>query len=109
MQGAIRSVGVSNFVPSNLERIIAETPQHERIAVHAQLLVQRGALDEFEGEVERLAAGCRFADCRHLREPACAVRSAAEVGALAARRYESYRRLRRLYEELTSARGPGRG
>ena len=38
------------------ERIIAESPQHERLAVHAQLLVQRRALGEFEGEVERLAA-----------------------------------------------------
>jgi ribosome biogenesis GTPase / thiamine phosphate phosphatase len=59
-------------------------------------------------EVRRLAVGCRFADCRHLREPGCAVRAAAESGAMSARRYESYRRLRRLYEELTAARGPRR-
>ncbi len=60
-------------------------------------------------EVDRLATGCRFQDCRHLREPGCAVRGAAESGALDARRYESYRRLRRLYEDLTAARGHGRG
>ena len=59
-------------------------------------------------EVERLAAGCRFADCRHMREPGCAVQAAAESGAMPARRYESYRRLRRLYEELTAARRPHR-
>jgi ribosome biogenesis GTPase len=59
-------------------------------------------------EVERLAPGCRFLDCRHLREPACAVRSAAETGGLHPRRYESYRRMRRLYEELAEARGPER-
>jgi len=59
-------------------------------------------------EVRHLAVGCRFADCRHLREPGCAVRAAAESGAMSARRYESYRRLRRLYEELTAARGPRR-
>jgi ribosome biogenesis GTPase / thiamine phosphate phosphatase len=59
-------------------------------------------------EVERLASGCRFADCRHMREPVCAVRAAAEAGTLHARRYESYRRLRRLREELTAARGPQR-
>src|SRR6516162_6335810 len=29
-------------------------------------------------EVEKLAPGCRFADCRHMREPACAVRQAVE-------------------------------
>lgn len=56
-------------------------------------------------EVARLAPGCRFADCRHLREPGCAVRAAAESGALHARRYESYRRLRRLREELAASRG----
>ncbi|MGH8267911.1 MAG: ribosome small subunit-dependent GTPase A [Steroidobacteraceae bacterium] len=55
-------------------------------------------------EVQRLCAGCRFLDCRHMREPGCAVRTAAESGALHARRYESYRRLRRLHEELTAAR-----
>lgn len=54
-------------------------------------------------EVERLAVNCRFADCKHLREPGCAVRDA-----LSPRRYESYRRLRRLYDDLTEARGPGR-
>jgi ribosome biogenesis GTPase len=55
-------------------------------------------------EVARLAGGCRFLDCRHLREPGCAVRAAADSGALAPRRYESYRRLRRLREELSARR-----
>jgi ribosome biogenesis GTPase len=59
-------------------------------------------------EVERLASGCRFLDCRHMREPGCAVRAAAEAGTLHARRYESYRRLRRLREDLSAARGHGR-
>jgi ribosome biogenesis GTPase / thiamine phosphate phosphatase len=56
-------------------------------------------------EVARLAAGCRFLDCRHMREPGCAVRQAVESGAMDARRYESYRRLRRLAEDLTAVRG----
>ncbi|NBU25899.1 MAG: ribosome small subunit-dependent GTPase A [Gammaproteobacteria bacterium] len=59
-------------------------------------------------EVGELSAGCRFIDCRHLREPDCAVRTAAETGAFDARRYESYRRLRRLYEDLQAAAGPGK-
>jgi ribosome biogenesis GTPase / thiamine phosphate phosphatase len=57
-------------------------------------------------EVERLAADCRFQDCQHLREPDCAVRAALEAGSLHPRRYESYRRLRRLREKLSEARGP---
>jgi ribosome biogenesis GTPase / thiamine phosphate phosphatase len=60
-------------------------------------------------EVERLAPGCRFADCRHMREPGCAVQAATQNGDMNPRRYESYRRLRRLHEELTAARGPERG
>ena len=56
-------------------------------------------------EVRRLAPGCRFLDCRHLREPGCAVRQGVESGIMDARRYESYRRLRRLAEELTAVRG----
>jgi ribosome biogenesis GTPase / thiamine phosphate phosphatase len=56
-------------------------------------------------EVARLGAGCRFSDCRHMREPGCAVRAAAEDGSWHARRYESYRRLRRLREQFSAGRG----
>ena len=59
-------------------------------------------------EVARLAPLCRFDDCKHMREPGCAVSGAALSGELHARRYESYRRMRRLWDELTDARGPGR-
>ncbi len=58
-------------------------------------------------EVERLAPGCRFHDCRHMREPDCAVRAAVDAGTFHPRRYESYRRLRMLFEKLSAARGPG--
>ncbi|HEX4152100.1 MAG TPA: ribosome small subunit-dependent GTPase A [Steroidobacteraceae bacterium] len=51
-------------------------------------------------EIHRVAADCRFNDCRHLEEPACAVRAAVLAGGIAARRYESYRRLFRLYQKL---------
>jgi ribosome biogenesis GTPase / thiamine phosphate phosphatase len=55
-------------------------------------------------EVAQRAPHCRFDDCRHLKEPACAVRAASECGDISARRYESYRRLRRLFETLGSRR-----
>jgi ribosome biogenesis GTPase / thiamine phosphate phosphatase len=51
-------------------------------------------------EVARLASQCRFHDCRHMQEPACAIRAGVAGGTVDPRRYESYRRLRRLYEEL---------
>jgi ribosome biogenesis GTPase len=55
-------------------------------------------------EVARLAPQCRFLDCRHLQEPQCAVRAGVETGVVDARRYESYRRSRRLYDQLWEKR-----
>ena len=57
-------------------------------------------------EVDRRARDCKFQDCRHMQEPSCAVIAAVEAGELLARRYESYRRLRRRYSDLVEARGP---
>jgi ribosome biogenesis GTPase len=48
--------------------------------------------DTFD-DIEALAAGCRFADCRHGEEPRCAVKAAVEAGQLPAERLESYRAL----------------
>ncbi len=58
-------------------------------------------------EIAGLAAGCRFPDCLHLREPQCAVRAAAERAQIDARRYESYRRLLNLNRQLGERRGWG--
>jgi ribosome biogenesis GTPase len=58
-------------------------------------------------EIAALAMNCRFADCRHMEEPRCAVRDSVGQGALTARRYESYRRLRRLAERLHESWPPG--
>lgn len=58
-------------------------------------------------EVAARFPGCRFLDCKHLQEPGCAVIAAVETREMHARRYESYRRLRRLYSDLVEARGPG--
>jgi ribosome biogenesis GTPase len=44
-------------------------------------------------DVAAIAPSCRFRDCLHLDEPECAVRYAAESGALDGRRYDSYRRI----------------
>jgi ribosome biogenesis GTPase len=51
-------------------------------------------------EVHARSALCRFNDCRHMEEPGCAVRAAVAGGLITARRYESYRRLFRLYDKL---------
>ena len=51
-------------------------------------------------EIEKAGHECRFANCRHLREPGCAVKSGVENDTISARRYESYRRLLFLTEKL---------
>jgi ribosome biogenesis GTPase len=52
------------------------------------------AVDTAFPEIEALAAGCRFRDCRHETEPGCAVRAAVEDGTLDPGRWEGYLRLR---------------
>lgn len=51
-------------------------------------------------EIVAAAERCRFGNCRHMREPGCAVKEGVERGTVSARRYESYRRLLRLTEDL---------
>jgi ribosome biogenesis GTPase / thiamine phosphate phosphatase len=70
--------------------------------------VRRPGLDGAAGiaetfaDIEELALGCRFADCRHEDEPGCAVRDA-----VTAERLESWRKLQR--EGLTAAERKARG
>jgi len=49
------------------------------------------------GDLEALADGCRFRDCRHAGEPGCAVQAAVDEGRVPAGRLDSYRKL---HEEL---------
>jgi ribosome biogenesis GTPase / thiamine phosphate phosphatase len=44
-------------------------------------------------EMREPAATCRFANCRHLSEPGCAVLAAVDDGRIAASRYASYREI----------------
>jgi len=53
------------------------------------------------GDIEALAAGCRFRDCRHEGEPGCAVELAVQAGALDEDRLSNMRKLRREMDHLT--------
>lgn len=57
-------------------------------------------------EIFKTGQDCKFANCRHLREPGCAVKMAVESTVISARRYESYKRLYRLTDELVRMRHP---
>jgi ribosome biogenesis GTPase len=52
------------------------------------------------GDVEEIAANCRFSDCGHDSEPGCAVREALADGTLEADRWESYVKLQREQQAL---------
>ncbi len=51
-------------------------------------------------DIEELALGCRFSDCRHITEPGCAVKAALDAGTLDAARLENYRKLHKEMEHL---------
>jgi len=51
-------------------------------------------------EIEVLAAGCRFRDCRHQGEPGCAVIEAVEEEQIAPQRYHSYQKLQKELRHL---------
>lgn len=53
-------------------------------------------------EIAASSQACRFANCRHLREPGCAVKAAVDNGTISKRRYDSYRHLLALTTKLTS-------
>lgn len=46
------------------------------------------------GEVEGVAAKCRFRDCKHMNEPGCAIRAAIEAGSLDPDRFAAWKKLR---------------
>jgi len=55
--------------------------------------ISPGDLASYFPDLEAHAAACRFADCRHLSEPDCAVREAAGGNPSLRARYSTYRRI----------------
>ena len=51
-------------------------------------------IDRSFGDIEELAAQCRFQDCSHSGEPGCAICRALELGQLSMERWQSYRKLK---------------
>ena len=55
-------------------------------------------------DIERCAEGCRFRDCKHQREPGCAVRAAVESGELSQERLDTYQQLRQEIADVQQRR-----
>jgi ribosome biogenesis GTPase len=74
--------------------LIIDTPGMREL----QLWDVNDAVRETFDDIETLAEGCHFTDCRHRDEPRCAVKGAVEAHQLEAGRLESYLKLQ---DELT--------
>lgn len=73
--------------------MVIDTPGLRGVALHVS---EDGAgLALAFSDVEELAAACRFADCRHVSEPGCAVLSSVVAGDLGQDRVDSWRKLQR--------------
>lgn len=96
--GAVREDGKGRHTTTHRQLVqlrngalLIDTPGMREL----QLWSADAGLESAFADVEALAARCRFGDCEHQAEPGCAVRAAAESGALDPARLESWRRLRR--------------
>jgi len=69
--------------------VLIDTPGMREL----QLWTEPDSAAEAFDDIEALAAGCRFTDCRHRDEPKCAVKQAVEEGTISAERLASYLKL----------------
>ena len=60
-----------------------------------QLWISSEGISRTFRDIDELGQGCRFKDCRHDREPGCAVKEAVESGALSAERFGNFQKLMR--------------
>ncbi|MDI3285973.1 ribosome small subunit-dependent GTPase A [Polyangium sp. 15x6] len=82
--------------------IMIDTPGMREIG----LWEASAGLDEAFDDVAVLAASCRFSDCRHEKEPGCAVQRAITEGALSAERLASYKNLQKEGDRIEMASDP---
>lgn len=80
----------SRLIKLGVGSYVADTPGMREFGFHR---ISQGELAwcfrEFRPHMEK----CRFDDCRHVKEPGCAVRKAVEQGLVSEGRYEHYLRL----------------
>lgn len=79
------------LVPLSGGSVLMDTPGVRGFA----LFDAEDGMDEVFGDLEQLFDQCRFADCAHGSEPACAVQAALASGALDGRRWASYLKMQR--------------
>ena len=75
--------------------LILDTPGMRELGLVEADAGVAAVFESVEAEVEALAEACRFRDCRHEREPGCAVQAALADGRLDPGRFEGWLKLQR--------------
>lgn len=86
------------LIPLATGACLIDTPGMRELKPTGEETLADGGFDD----VAALADACRFRDCRHDREPGCAVRAAIEAGTLDRQRFANYLKLR---DEVAGAAG----
>lgn len=82
------------FYPTGENGYIADTPGYSAFDAVQMEMTDAKRLPFCFPEFADYLGKCRYADCGHVKDDGCAVRSAAESGTIVSSRYESYQRLR---------------
>ncbi len=69
---------------------IADTPGFSTFETESYAIIPPDDLASCFPELAAVDEPCRYADCRHIHEPSCAIRAAVEAGTIPQSRYESY-------------------
>lgn len=80
--------------------LIIDTPGMREL----QLWDTGATVEQSFPDIAEVAAACRFRDCRHDREPGCAVKAAVSEGRIPADRYDSFLKLQQEQDEVAERR-----
>lgn len=83
----IHTTTYAEMHPLKTSGFIIDTPG---IKEFGMIDMERAELSHFFPEIFELSANCKFNNCQHVNEPACAVRTAAENADIPETRYSSY-------------------
>ncbi len=93
--------GFAHPLPGEDGGYVVDTPGLREVGMWA---LSPTELDMCFPELRPFLNGCKFADCRHSVEPACAVREAVKSGVVSQARYESFIKLREELEGVKPSR-----
>jgi ribosome biogenesis GTPase / thiamine phosphate phosphatase len=84
--------------------MVIDTPGMREFQVWGDSGDEEEGLRQAFDDIDELSENCRFRDCRHEREPGCAVREALENETLTQERYQSYLKLKKEFAYLDRRR-----